>query len=365
MSKRKTHEEYVAELAIKNPNVEAVDKYIGTKDKIRHRCLIHNVDFYASPSNALQGHGCSLCKKEKISKKLSKSHEQYVDEVKIINPKISVIGKYIGANTSILHRCLNDEYEWSAKPANILSGFGCPKCSERFRRTHDDYVSEVEKVNPDIIVLGKFVGLQIPILHKCTIHNVEWMANPENILNGHRCWKCGNDVSSEKNKKTHNEYIDDLKHSNPDIMVVGTYIDSFTPILHKCLIDGYEWMAAPAYILSGTGCPQCQESSGERKIRQWLEKHNISYVFQKTFQDCKDKRVLPFDFYLPTYNVAIEYDGGQHFKPIPFFGGEETFQNRIKHDKIKDDYCKNSNIKLLRIPYFKNVDEELNNFLFI
>ncbi len=96
-----------------------------------------------------------------------------------------------------------------------------------------------------------------------------------------------------------------------------------------------------------------------------MEKHNIDFVFQKTFPDCKDKRLLPFDFYLPNYHIVIEYDGCQHFKPIPFFGGEQSYVDRLKHDKMKDDYCEENNIKLLRIPYFKNVENELNNFLFI
>ena len=358
-----THESYIEKLLIKNPTVKAVEKYIGAKSKILHHCMVHDIDFCATPSDVLQGHGCSMCKSEKISKKLSKTHEQYIEDVKKVNPNISVIGKYVNANNYVLHKCLKDGYEWNARPANVLSGFGCPKCSERFRRTHNDYILEVEELNPDVVVVGKFNGLQTPILHKCAIHDVEWMANPESILRGCRCWKCGNDATREKITKTHCQYVDDLKSVNPDVMVIDTYAGCFTPILHKCMIDGYEWMAVPTYILSGRGCPRCQESTGEREIRQWLEENNIEYVFQKTFQDCKDKRELPFDFYLPQYNSIIEYDGGQHFKPIPFFGGYDAFEARVKHDKIKDQYCETNNIRLLRIPYFKDVDTELNNFI--
>ena len=69
--------------------------------------------------------------------------------------------------------------------------------------------------------------------------------------------------------------------------------------------------------------------------------------------------------YLPNNFICIEYDGGQHTKPIEHFGGAKVFERTIKHDKMKDEYCKNNGISLLRIPYFKNVEEELNNFLFI
>ena len=83
-----------------------------------------------------------------------------------------------------------------------------------------------------------------------------------------------------------------------------------------------------------------------------------------------DINPLPFDFYLPQLNKCIEYDGGQHYFPVDFAGkgmehAEEQFRKTQYRDKIKNDYCKNNGISLLRIPYFKNVEEELNNFLFI
>lgn len=294
-----------------------------------------------------------------------KTHNEYVVEVAIKNKNIEVVEKYISANTKITHRCLIDGYKWDATPANILSGFGCPKCSGRFRRTHNDYIEEVFKINPHIKVVGRFGGLQTPILHKCLVHNMEWMTRPEAVLDGCGCKLCGAEKIGDKNRKTHEQYVLELKEVDSNIVVLDTYIDAITPILHKCLIDKHEWYARPGNILFGYGCPKCHESSGERQIRQWLEKHDITYVFQKSFIDCRDIRMLPFDFYLPDYNSCIEYDDKQHFESIEYFGGQEAFELRVKHDNTKNEYCKNNGIPLLRIPYFKNVEEELNNFLFI
>ena len=101
-------------------------------------------------------------------------------------------------------------------------------------------------------------------------------------------------------------------------------------------------------------------SLGELEVKNWLESHNIRYEFQKRFKDCKDKQCLPFDFYLPEYNICIEYDGEQHYKKCSFQTQQE-FENAIKRDKIKDEYCKKNNIKLIRIPYFefKNIKKIL------
>lgn len=70
---------------------------------------------------------------------------------------------------------------------------------------------------------------------------------------------------------------------------------------------------------------------------------------------------LPFDFYLPSYNIVIELDGEQHFKPVRFGGishkeAIEQFKIRKLHDKIKNQFCKNNNIRLVRIPYY-NIKE--------
>lgn len=152
---------------------------------------------------------------------------------------------------------------------------------------------------------------------------------------------------------------------NPNIIVLDTYINSHTPINHKCLICGNKWKTKPNSILfNKTGCPKCNESKGEREIRLWLDKHNIIYETQKSFDDCRDQRTLPFDFYLSEQNKIIEFDGEQHYKPISFFGGQPGFEKRQKHDIIKDNFCKSKGINLLRIPYNKNIEEELDNFLF-
>ena len=78
-----------------------------------------------------------------------------------------------------------------------------------------------------------------------------------------------------------------------------------------------------------------------------------NFITQKKFNNCRNKLPLPFDFYLPNYNICIEFDGIQHFKSNFYWGGDKQFLKTSENDKIKNNFCKRNNIKLERISYKK------------
>lgn len=439
-STRFSHEEYLSLLSIKNPDIVPLENYINSKTKILHFCNTHNYKWKTTPFAVLSGNGCPRCKSEKISKKLTLSNEEYIQRLKNINKNVIPIEKYIGMKTPILHKCLVHCYKWNVSPENILNDVHrCPKCIKEekdnsflqeknqyiedlkesnpnlklieeykgkdieikhqcikhniiwkikpysaamgtgceycrrekigkfFKKNHEQYVRDVKIISKNIDVVEQYINSSTPIMHHCKKHNENWKATPRLILTGHcGCKKCHGEKISKSLVKSQKEYINEVEKTNPFILVEGDYINAHTSILHKCLLDDFKWYAKPNNILSGTGCPKCNQSKGERKIASWLYQNNISYKCQYIFNDCKDEKPLPFDFYLPYYNIAIEYDGEQHFRPVDFFGGKEKFKKQLNHDRTKDEFCKNNGITLLRIPYFNYnfIEEELNNFLF-
>ena len=135
--------------------------------------------------------------------------------------------------------------------------------------------------------------------------------------------------------------------------------------LWRCQCDcGNEAIVVTNDLTSGNtmSCGCHNLSHGEVYIKQYLDYNNIYYIPQKRFDDCCDKLPLPFDFYLPSYNACIEYQGRQHYMAIEYFGGVDEFIIRKKHDEIKLVYCQQHKINLIIIPYYKNIDEELDNF---
>jgi len=99
-------------------------------------------------------------------------------------------------------------------------------------------------------------------------------------------------------------------------------------------------------------CDNCRISSkGEERISEWLKNKNINFEREKTFDGCVDKNRLRFDFYLPNYNILIEFDGEQHFKSIEMFGGLKNLRDTQKKDKIKNKWAYHKGIDLIRIKY--------------
>jgi very-short-patch-repair endonuclease len=104
--------------------------------------------------------------------------------------------------------------------------------------------------------------------------------------------------------------------------------------------------------------PKANMSWGENRIDRYLIRKNIEFIWQKRFRDCRDKMPLPFDFYVPKYNLIIEFDGEQHHKETIKYG-KESFEKTQRHDVIKNKYCKDNDINIIRLTY----DDLINNVL--
>lgn len=193
-------------------------------------------------------------------------------------------------------------------------------------------------------------------------------------MNGQGCPKCGNKKISEIKRFNKEQFIEKaIKiHGNKYNYSNIKYKNARTKIDIICPVHGNFKQIAQNH-LSNHGCPKCESSKGEQKISNYLINRNIKFNFQYIFKDCKNKRTLPFDFYLPKYNTCIEYDGEHHFKLV-LYGvvndkNKDKAVNAYKKRKINDDikirYCKLNNINLIRINFkdINNVEKILTKLI--
>lgn len=290
------------------------------------------------------------------------THKEFIEKLESKRNDVVCEGTYCGSMNKIPFRCKKCGTIWLAKPSNILYGKGCPGCKNK--KTHDKFVEEMKLINDSVIIVGKYIKDSSKILCRCRECGYEWHQTPNNLLTKKcGCPICAAKKRNRENTLTHEEFMyKTIGKISPFIDIIGKYEKSNKKILCKCKKCGYEWYQLPVNILHGNSCPSCASSKLEDLVKSVLDKNNVKYV-EKVSSDIFPwigKQHL--DFYLPDNGLAIECQGEQHFKPVKHFGGYNNFIDTIVRDKKKNDLCKNNGIKILYViqkEYSKYTNENI------
>jgi thymidylate kinase len=347
--------------------------YQGSKKKVKIICTTHGI-FLKTPNDHLSGVGCGDCTSEEKSKKqIKKSLEDFIQDARKVHGDKYDYSKvnYQGVGKKINIICPIHGSFPHQNPYNHLKGQGCPDCArelvrEKLKRKNNEFIELAKKVHGD-----KYDYSEVNYQNKdkkvkiiCSLHG-PFSQSPHNHLKGSKCDKCANISRIEKIKDTKEIFIDKARKVHGDAYDYSKvdYQRSDLKVNIICKKHNFEFPMIPNSHLNGSGCPICNESKGEKYVANILDNRNITYVRWKRFNDCKGFcRTLSFDFYLPDYNMLIEYDGEQHFNSINYWGGDEKLKKIQIYDTIKNEYAKRNNIKLIRIPYtlpLKYVDDLL------
>lgn len=266
---------------------------------------------------------------------------------------------YINAKTKVEIICPIHGPFWQ-RPNDHLSGYGCFTCgyeklSNILRSTKEQFIEKARTIHRDMYDYSKvnYINNKTKVEIICPEHG-SFYQNPETHIRGegHGCPKCGSIQNSLSSRLTLEEYIKKAReiHGNRYDYSKVKYKGGREIIEIICPEHGSFWQQADIHIYNNCGCPVCNASKGENIIKVLLDKLSIHYLSEYRFKDCKYKKPLPFDFYLPDYNICIEFDGVQHFENIKFFKSS-TLEETQYRDQIKTNYCKENNIRLIRISY--------------
>lgn len=252
----------------------------------------------------------------------------------------------------------------------------CNECSLKIQKENNrlkgekrflDYLKNNR--NDEYILLSSYRSTKDKVLLYHTKCRNNWFVKPNNLISSHQnCPRC-NPIN---NVKYTQEEIEEIirKLVGDEYTVLGKYKGINAKFKMKHNECGHIWGVTPKHFIhNGSRCPICASSKGESKIRDYLKEHRINFIEEYTFNDCRNpitKSVLRFDFAVFNNNklqCLAEYDGEQHYNG--WRGRDKSLLEIQNRDKIKNNYCKQNNIKLIRIPYwdFSNLEEVLQQEL--
>lgn len=288
-----------------------------------------------------------------------KTTEQFIlDAQKIHGDKYDYsLVEYKGVKTSIKIKC-DKGHVFEQTPNDHLNGHGCKVCSGwgQLKFNDGEFILRAKEIHGDFYDYSKFEykGHDINSTIICPKHG-EFKQSPKtHIVNKGGCSKCGYESSSKKRTSKIEDFIIRAnKIHNSYYIYDNTIFKNYTtPIIISCPKHGEFTIMPKDHIHGKQGCKYCNVSKGENQIRRFLTENHIIFFHEYSFDGLVNPQTgykLYYDFYVPEFNMVIEFDGQQHFKSFPRFGGDEAF-NYIKFkDEFKNKYCVENNIKLLRI----------------
>jgi len=328
-------------------------EYKNNKTKVKIICKYHGM-FEQTPKNhTIQKQGCPECAGVRKS-----NTPEFIIKSKLThgNKYDYSLVNYIDNKTKVKIIC-KEHGIFEQKPNNHLQGQNCQKCVENnIKSSKEEFVKKsIDKFgNIYDYSLVEYKNNKTKVKIICKKHGI-FQQKPDNHFQTKiPCKKCDSEKRIiEKCKiikmfeEIHGNLYDYSKFEYNGRKSKGTII---------CRKHGEFQQLAHTHLL-GSGCKKCNQSKGEKIITEILNKFKINYKTEHKFNNCVYKSLLKFDFYIPSKNLCIEFNGLQHYKPVDFFGGEFYYNEIIKRDKIKEEYCTSNDIKLLIIKYGAKKEE--------
>lgn len=360
MPKKKTHEEFLNEMKIAYPHLQFLSQYDGSRNEVMVFNTLCSHTYKTTPSQIYRGNNCPKCYVAKENNKnayIKKLTSKY-------NNSLTLITEYKGMKNDVSYHCNICGYIDTAR-ADTLLLYGCRNCNLKNRtKTHKDFIKEMSCINPNIEILSEYKTSRDKVCCRCKTCGYEWNSLPGNLTSHKQgCPSCKGVL-----KRTHEEFVDKVFKSGKQITFLSEYQGIDNVIECRCDLCGHTWGTRAGKIINeDVGCPNCRRSKGEERIARYLDENNISYVAQKKFESLLGvgNGKLSYDFFIPSHNILIEFNGLQHEKEVEWFGGKERLETQREHDIRKKKYAEKNGYVLLVIRYcdIHNIEKILQDNL--
>ena len=242
--------------------------------------------------------------------------------------------------------------------AHINQKQGCKFCTHRsYSYSTDEFIRKAIQVHGDKYDYSKvnYINNRTKVCIICQEHGEFWQSPYKHLL-GQGCPKC-----NKTNKLTSEEFIRKAKeiHGSEYDYSNVKYLNTDKKVCIICPEHGEFWQT-PHSHLYGQGCPKCncEKNLNEIKLFNFLSKELKCEVISQYKEKWLEGQTI--DIFIPDYNVGIEYQGIQHFKPVKYFGGISKFNYTTKMDKLKKEKCDKNGVKLF---YFSSEKIKPNDYI--
>ena len=246
----------------------------------------------------------------------------------------------------------------------------CNKCVryQKFKNYRHKVLNSMQKNYPQFELISDIIDFNCEATICCSKHGEINTKTDQIIFNRMGCFKCARETTGIKNtgkvrvdfeifktrfKKRYGSKLSLLSDESD-------YQNTNSILTVQCSDPSHsEFQSAAKNLLRYQGCKNCNESWGERLVRLALEELAIKYEQEKRFASCRDKKELPFDFWLPTFSTLIEFQGKQHEVSTDRFGGSKALKGTQQRDKIKKDWATDNGINLIYVHDYTKVKETI------
>ena len=264
---------------------------------------------------------------------------------------------YVNSITKVDIICMEHGI-FSVRPDAHVRKVGCPVCNGGIKYSGEDFISKcIEKHNDRYdYSLVNYVDSSKKVEIICKEHG-SFLMTPSKHLMGQGCTKC---VGTYKKNTEEFKIVANRVHGMLYDYSLVEYKNNRIKVMIICNKHGI-FEQIPKSHLRGHGCASCISSKGEEMIEKILKSFGLNYNKGFNFKECIgiNGGSLPFDFYLSDLNFLIEYDGRQHYEPVSKFGGDPCLNTLKLNDNIRNEWCKENKIELIRIKY-NNIENDLN-----
>ena len=336
-------------------------EYRGNKTKICIICHEHG-EFWQTPAYHLIGRGCYKCGQKAKNQRQILGNTLFIQKAKKIHGDKYDYSKinYVNSDTKVCIVCPEHGEFWQT-PSSHLSGRGCKLCNKLSNKNtkqlrYNDFIQKAKNIHGNKYDYSKvnYVNSNTKVCIVCPEHGEFWQL-PTNHLKGQGCKVCACIKQSKRSSLSTNDFIKRAQQIHGDKYDYSkvNYINAKTKVCIICHEHGEFWQT-PSNHLAGYGCHACSKgkSAKEIKLKEILEAafHNEEIIFQAHISWLKYQS---FDFYFPKYRLAIEYQGGQHFVPIQYFGGKKAFIETRERDIRKYNISQENNCTILYFSFDK------------